>query len=543
MTDQLRPFAADNLPQAQPHRRLSGAWIWLLPIVTALLGISWVVHAWLHIGPTITIDFKGAEGVTPGKTPVKYKSVTIGKVDTVRLGPHHKKVIVTVTLDKSAENFATVGTSFWIVRPRIELGGISGVSTLFSGIYIGADTSDSTRSKHLFIGLSQPPAIRHGALGHSFLLHAKDLGSLDVGSPVYYRHIQVGKVESYHLNQDGSGVTLRVFVDSPNDRFVTGQSRFWNASGVDVSLDANGLKLDTQSLSTILAGGVAFGSYPHAQHGVSAKDGAHFQLFATKTLAMEPPDKHPYHIRMRFDHAARGLVVGVPVDFFGISLGKVVSIGLNYDKNKHAFMLVVDAVIYPRRLGDARSTLLVMAKAQGEQTDFSHLLENLVAHGLRSQIRIGNLLTGQLYIALDFMRHVPKVRYNPTTQPLEIPSVPGSFDGLQDQLAHIVDNVNKIPFARIGTHLDDALVSLNTTLKQMDVGVLSSDSPLQQNLDVTLKDVQRMARSLRILTDDLSVYPEQLIRGRRADPKLTTLPHATARFRAGQHEVRAGARP
>ena len=207
MTDESRATPPDDLPQPVVRsRRVGISLIWLVPVIAALVGLSLVVHAWLQAGPTINISFQTAEGLTPGKTPVKYKSVTIGKVEKVRLSSDRDHVIVKVALEKSAESFATADTRFWVVRPRIGLGGVSGVGTLLSGAYIGADIGDSKEEKYRFKGLELPPAITHGSPGRSFVLHAQDLGSLDVGSPIYYRRIQVGQVASYQLDKDGSEI-------------------------------------------------------------------------------------------------------------------------------------------------------------------------------------------------------------------------------------------------------------------------------------------------------------------------------------------------
>jgi paraquat-inducible protein B len=226
------------------------------------------------------------------------------------------------------------------------------------------------------------------------------------------------------------------------------------------------------------------------------------------------------------------------VEFLGINIGKVVSINLDYDESKQRFPVIVGAVVYPQRLGGAYDKLESLAKAHGENPDLSQLMGRLIDHGLRAQARTGNLLTGQLYVSLDFVPHTPAVSFDPSARPLTIPTVAGSFDKLQEQLAQIVDKIDKIPFDSIGRNLDQTLAGLNATMKQVNgqtlpefrntlKGVqktmgtasdaLSGDSPLQQNLGGTLSELQRMARSVRVLTDYLGGHPESLIRGRRPD--------------------------
>ena len=535
------PANGDALPRpVLRKRRANASLIWLVPILAAIVGVSLVVGSWLQAGPDITISFQSAQGLAEGKTPVKYKDVVIGKVDKIRLSGDRSHVLVTVALDKSAKAFATKDTRYWVVRPRIGLGGVSGVDTLFSGAYIGADTGDSNEPQEEFKGLEIPPAVTNGEPGKSYTLHADDLGSLDIGSPVYFRRIQVGRVVSYQLDKDGTGVSLQVFIDSPNDRFVDAATRFWNASGVDVSLGANGLKLNTQSLATVLAGGVAFQD-PGGPHDTTpAADGASFRLFGDETAAMAPPDGEPHYIRMRFDQSLRGLAVGAPVEFLGVNFGRVVSIRMDYDAKTQRFPLIVGALVYPERLGQAHDKLVALAKQRGDNADLSHMVGKLVEHGLRAQARTGNLLTGQLYIALDFLPHAAPAHYDPDARPLEIPTAPGSFDKLQEQMADIVGKLDKIPFDQIGNHLNDSLANLDAMLKQVNgktlpalddtmhdarktLGAandtLSADSPLQQNVGQTLQELQRTMRSLRVLTDYLGVHPESLLRGRQADPQ------------------------
>jgi len=553
MTDENRtdpdlPERGDLPRPVVKRRRVSVSLIWLIPALAAVIGLSLVINSWLQAGPEVTISFQSAEGLDAGKTPVKYKNVVIGRVSKIRLSEDRSHVLVRVALEKSAAGFATRDTRFWVVRPRIGLGGVSGIDTLLSGAFIGADVGDSKEPRSTFEGLEIPPAVNHGAPGRSFILHSDDLGSLDIGSPVYYRRIQVGRVASYELDKDGKGVSLHIFVDGPNDRFVTTDSRFWNASGVDVSIGANGLKLNTQSLATVLAGGVAFQDSPGPHDSTPAPEDAEYKLFSERALAMAPPDGEPRYLRMRFEQSVRGLAVDAPVEFLGINIGKVVSVRLDYDEKKARFPVVVGAVVYPQRLGSAYDKLEALAKARGEKADLAQLMGPLIAHGLRAQARTGNLLTGQLYVALDFVPHAPKVAFDADATPLTIPTAPGSFDKLQEQLAGIVDKLGKIPFDSIGKHLDQTLVSLDSTLKQVNAqtlpafrdtleGVkktmgsandaLSGDSPLQQNLNTTLQQVQRMARSLRVLTDYLGGHPEALIRGRVGD-KPASAPAVTA---------------
>lgn len=535
----------DELPQPEVRKsKLGFSLIWLVPLVAALVGISLLVNHAVSAGPQITVTFLTAEGIEAGKTQVKYKNVVIGKVTTMRLSKDRTHISVVIDLEKDAKAFATKGTRYWVVRPRIGASGVSGIDTLLSGAFIGADAGDSEDDQADFTGLETPPAVTHGAPGRRFVLHSTDLGSLDIGSPVYYRRIQVGRIVSYELDKDGKGVSLQLFIDGPNDRFVSKDARFWNASGVDVSLGADGLKLNTQSIATVIAGGVAFQSAPGPHDETPADEMAEFNLFNDQQTALAPPDGKPRYIRMVFQHSLRGLSPDAPVEFLGVKVGRVVSVNLDYDPVSQTFPVIVGAVVYPQRLGQADAKLRAAVGGDEEQ-QLPKILHGMVEHGLRAQARTGNLLTGQLYIAIDFDKKATKVAFNEKASPLEVPTTPGDFDHLQEQISNIVDKVAKIPFDSIGKNLDGSLQELHGTLKQVNgellpeakktlqgvnktVGTandaLSEDSPLQQNIANTLEELQRTVRSVGALTDYLGRHPEALLRGRGADapPKVIT---------------------
>ncbi|MBY4728745.1 MULTISPECIES: intermembrane transport protein PqiB [Burkholderia] len=525
----------------EPHdppvtrNRLRLSLVWLVPLVAALIGLSMVIHAWLSVGPEITITFNTAQGLEAGKTPVKYKDVVIGTVTAISLSDDSSHVVATVSFVKNARNLIRDDTRFWVVRPRVGMSGVSGIDTLFSGAYIGMDTGGSTQSRKAYTGLETPPTVINGMPGTSFALRATDLGSLDIGSPVYYRHLMVGHVASYKLDMQRRDMNLQVFIDAPYDRLVTTDTRFWNASGMDLSLDANGLKLKTQSVATIVGGGIAFAT-PEDSDAAAARANHLFTLADNETSAMAAPDGPSQLIRLRFEQPLRGLAVGAPVEFSGVNMGKVVSTQLDFDRTTRRFQSIVMVKVYPYRLGPVIEKL---QKTEGNGNPrVAQFLAGLVEHGLRAQARTGNLLTEQLYISFDFMKNAPKVPFDANATPLTLPTVPSTFDKLPEQLADIVDKINKLPLASIGKHVDSSLTNLDATLRQVNGQVLPSttraldqanqtfgalrqgiaeDGPLQENLANTLTEVQRTARSLRTLTDMLGRRPDALLRGTGAD--------------------------
>lgn len=570
-------------PQVR-KRRFSVSLVWLVPIVAGLVGLSMVVNSWLRAGPQVVVSFQTAEGLEANKTQVKYKNVVIGTVTRIALSEDRTHVNATINLDEAAQPFTREDTQYWVVRPRIGANGVSGVDTLLSGAFIGADAGRSEFTRSKFVGQETPPAVTYGEKGKRFTLHADDLGSLDIGSPVYYRRVQVGQVigysltpasqtlshdfsqsneePSYYLDNGGNlignevsrknrdndqipkqtsdkrGVDIEIFVNTPNDVFVTDDTRFWNASGIDVSVDAAGLRVNTQTISSILAGGIAFLEPNYSPDAKPAPAKHTFTLYENQETAFAPPSGEPTHFRMRFDSSLRGLTVNAPVEFLGVKVGRVVSVELDYDPKSQSFPSNVDILIYPQRLGSAYAKMVAQIGDGENDKQVALLMKRLVDRGLRAQARTGNVLTGQLYIALDFDQKAPLVRFDPSRRPLQIPTVPGSFDKLQEQLQAMVEKLSKLPIDSIANNLNGSLAELRETMRQVNGEVLpqmrgtldelqntlktanetlDEDSPARQQVIQAMDEVQRTARSVRVLTDYLSRHPESLIRGRTKD--------------------------
>ena len=547
MAESTPPVQPENdlpTPTVVKRGRFSPSLIWVVPLIAAISGLTLVVKSYHSAGPRITVSFQTAEGIEADKTEVRYKEVVIGKVAGVGLSDDHARVLVHINLDKRAADFAAEDSHFWVVRPRVSVGGVSGLTTLFSGTYLGADAGTSKQTKEEFTGLETPPGVLRGNKGRSFSLRSDDLGSLDIGSPVYFRRLLVGRITAYQLDADGKHVSVQLFVDAPYERFVTASTRFWNASGIDVTLNASGLKVDTQSLATVVAGGVAFQS-ADAGDTHEAAEGSTFDLHPDLADAMKPPDGPHVDIRMRFDETLRGLAVDSPVDFRGVVIGKVKSIELDYEPDTQTFPANVIATIYPQRLGGVYQRFI---RPGEDKMDVGALFQSLVDHGFRAQARLGNLLTQQLYIALATVPHAKPTKFDPSARPLEIPTAPGSLQEIQDQVVDILAKLNKVPFEEIGTSLRDTLHQTNALMHRLDSELapqakqmleaaqramdsanrsLAEDSPLQNGLTGTLEELRRASQSLRSLADYLQRHPEALLRGKSADaPPVMTAPPA-----------------
>lgn len=531
-----------NASLPSPKRERQRDWlpslVWLIPILAAVIGIALMVKVLVDRGPVITISFRTGEGLEAGKTKVKYKEVDIGEVQTITLSKDRSQVLVTVQLSKNAESFTAVDTHFWVVRPRLGASGISGLGTLLSGAYIGADGGTSEDTTKKFTGLEVQPTVTRDASGKQFKLHADDLGSLDVGSPIFYRRIKVGRVSAYDLDADGKGVTLRIFIDTPYDKFVGTNTRFWHASGLDIQVNSGGFKVNTQSLATVVLGGMAFQSIDDSP-GTLSKENTTFLLAQNQSQAFQEPDGRSITAMLHFNQSIRGLTPGATVDFRGVVLGEVKSVGIEYDPKRREFDMPVVIEIYPARLGRKYAK----DQAQSPYTQ-QQRIQFMVSRGLRAQLRTGNLLTGQLYIALDFFPKAPKITVQNSAQ-IELPTIPNGLDELQTQISTIANKLSKVPFEEIGHDLQKSLATLNKTLSSaerlaqtlnQDVApevaaamkdvrktldnadrTLSEDAPLQQDLRQTLQELSRAAASMKVLTDYLEQHPESLIRGKALD--------------------------
>lgn len=546
--DTSAPAPAHTTPPTPITRKWHGpSLVWLVPIVALAVGVALLIRAVLSTGPQVTIDFLSANGLRPGKTEVRYKEVVVGRVEAVTLSEKRDHVTATVRLDRSVSNIAVEDTRFWVVRPRIDTAGVSGIETLFSGAYIGVDAGESTKQKRHFTGLENPPFVLRGEPGRGFVLRTDDLGSLDVGSPILYKRNRVGRVVGYNLDPLVDELWVQIFIEAPYDKLVNPQTRFWNASGVEVSLNSSGLKVDTQTLASVISGGISF-ERPQGTQGLpQASDGSRFKLFPDRKAALAPPDGPPLRVRMVFDQSVRGLDIDAPVDFLGIEIGVIRAIRLDYDGRRKRFPVEVEAEIYPTRLGAVRDSM--RQEGDDDKRRDTTLLQRLVQNGLRAQARTGNLLTGQMYVALDFPGKVSRAELDMSTAIPAIPTVPGTLSDVQPQIAEIVAKVNKVPFDEIGRNLNDTLSqarlaieqlrpdaqaslaevrrtlqSVQETLQRADRSLLDPSAPIQRNAEQTLQDLQRAAQSLRVLTDYLQRHPESLLRGKPDDAKIPSSP-------------------
>lgn len=527
-----------NLPEstAVPKKRTKFSVVWIIPLVAAVVAIGIAVQQILMEGPTITVVFTKAEGIEAGKTFVKYKDVDIGHVTKVELAPDFRKVVITAKINKDAEGLLVEDARFWIEQPRATLSGISGIGTLLSGNYIGLEPGKSKKERRAFTGLEEPPAITFDQPGKRFRLQTATLGSIGIGSPLYFRQLNVGQVTGYDLAEDGNSINIEIFVRAPYDRYVTDQTRFWQASGIDVSMGAEGLSVRTQSVLSMLIGGIAFEASPAAENPQPAAEKTVFALFGSRAEAMAIPETMVTPYVLYFNETLHGVNVGAPVTYLGLPIGEVTAVCLDYNPAKDTIRPRVEVVIYPLRLlarVKGGSSLQTRAQSRTERRSF---FQRLVDQGMRAQLRSGNLLTRQRFVALDIFPNAPKVKVDWTKTPAELPVVPSGLQDLETKVSSIMGKIEKMPLDGIAADLKNLLVTTDGLLKRIDgeampevkasledlkrilanidATLVGKDAPAQHQLRDALQEVTRAAQGVSNLTEYLERHPEALIKGK-----------------------------
>jgi paraquat-inducible protein B len=546
-TDSDKSPSAAELPESAVGRRRRFSLVWLIPIVAAIAG-AWLVYTtFAERGPTITIVFQAAAGFEPGKTPIKYRDVQLGLVQRVRLSDDLQHVVVTARMDKSAEKVLRAGTEFWIESARITAGGVSGLGTLLSGAYIGMRPGPG-EPKREFVALETPPVYEVDVPGKRFVLRADKLGSVSAGAPIYFRGIQVGGVLGYQLDENGKDVSIYAFVHAPFDAFVRKDSRFWNASGIDVSLTAGGLSVRTESLQTIVMGGVAFDTPVDASASQIAQDNAAFPLYASYEAIQQAQYTVKVPFVLYFDDSVSGLETGASVTSQGIKVGQVTDVHLEIDPSKMTVRIPVTIELEPQRW-------VVKGGPPSSPSEAKERMAKWVKHGLRGQLQSGNLLTGQRVIALQVFPDAPNASLSYEDGVPVIPTVPSDIQVLSDRVTAVLDKLEKAPVAELVADLRDAVQQADrllsspsvrqgadglrevrplldslkrtsdaaqATLRQADTtvqsanGVLGPDSALRYDLARLLKELTTTARALRTLADFLENNPNALILGKSA---------------------------
>ncbi len=527
-----------ELPRAQvtTGRRLSV--VWLLPLIAAVVG-GWLVYdTYAKRGPVITISFHRGDGIEADKTELRFKSVRIGKVTEVRIADDLQSVIIVARIEKHFAPQLGEGARFWVVRPRVGARGVTGLGTLVSGAYIEIDPGEGPPRRR-FTGLEAPPIITADVPGNRYVLESDKLGSIQAGSGVFYRDIQVGEVLGHELAADGSRVTIHIFVRDPYTLLVRNETNFSNASGINVSVGADGIDLRTTSLQSLLVGGVTF-DLPLGKTGEPAPAGTTFWLFDSAESIGDAQYTEQVPFVLYFDDSVRGLAVGAPVEFKGIKLGSVSQIGLEVDDDSGEVRIAVTVALQPQRL----STV-------SDPNRPKDIIENLISRGLRARVQTGSLLTGQMFVELGLYPDTPAIMVDGKRTLAQIPTIPSEFVEIKESMTELLDKLRRLPLESIGEHAAATLAELEAlvTSPKIDAALtgaaasmasiravadalaaelppltaqisatladIDANSALHARLSSTLEQLEGAARAVRGLAETVERQPNAIIWGKR----------------------------
>lgn len=515
-------------------RKFSG--IWLIPILALVLGIYMVINNWMNEGPEIEIAFATANGLEQGKTKVKYRNVDMGTVQEVRLNDKNDGVIATVKLDRQALPLLRTDTRFWVVTAEVGVNNITGLDTLLSGAYLQLAPGEGKAGAREFVALEQPPLTPAGAPGLRLKLTSDRVASVTAGDTVLYKGYKVGRVESMEFTPSDKLVHYEIFIDAPYHELVSSSVRFWDASGVSVSMGADGMKIQTGSLESIVFGGVSFGLPKGVKEGEVVAADTNFKLYPTYEDILDNPFHFGTYYALTFNQSVKGLLPGAPVEFRGIQIGKVERVmfkegqALKLRTGEEGERSSIPVLIYiePGRmeLPDKESSIALIRKG----------IKRAISGGLRASMESGNLLTGAKYIGIDFYQGTPEASEGTFLEYTTIPTIETGFAQLEHRVNSILKTIDGLPLADTVANANNVLASLNQSLVgiqsilenqstqqlpvQLDktlqelrdtIGSLSPNSEAYQSLNSSLLSLNRTMGNLETLTRRLSEQPNAVL--------------------------------
>ena len=476
-----------EISKPQVNKRSGPSIVWLIPLITLLVGGWLIVKTLSEQGHQVTISFKTAEGIEIGKTKVKYKNVDIGIVEHIKFSDDFSNVILTVEFNQGSEKFLRRNTRFWVVKPQLSLRGASGLSTLISGAYIEIEPGPGAAQLH-FVGLEKQPVVKSDEQGKEIVLITQNLGSVDTGSPVYYQGLLAGEVLGHELGNDRKSIYVHAFIKDPFDQLIRGNTNFWNVSGLNVSMGADGFKLQTESVRSMIYGGIAFETPETLEQTSTDIDDLVFTLHDS----YESIEEHAYTKKIKFilffDSSVRGLNLGAPVEFKGIKIGSVLDVRLEFNSENTSFRIPVLIEIEPQR---------IIERGIQETGASYQTLNKLVERGLRARLQTGSLLTSQLYIELDMHPDSPIELSSEETPFPELPTLAtANFGAITQSAEDLLAKLNAIDIESMTTVLIDTIENANKTLKTADQTLLSANELITPEVVDNVKTSLQNFRSI-----------------------------------------------
>lgn len=477
-----------------------------MPLLAALVGGAVAWQSFADRGPLVEIRFSSGAGVQAGKTEIRHKDVVVGEVEDVLLTEDLDAVTVVARLDKVMAPYLGDTTRFWIVSARVDGSQISGLSTLFSGSYIEVDWAETPEVEaYSFEGLDVPPLTSPGTPGKRLTLKSDRTGSLDVGSPVYFRQLQVGRIERRRLTDDAAHIVFDAFIDAPYHEQIDAATRFWNVSGIDMSAGARGFKVHIETVEALLSGGIAFQSIGPGLGEPVPDSQVDYWVFEDREAAQDSlfrnENDESHRFIAEFDESVGGLNVGAPVEYDGIRVGEVVDIV--YDaSHDHEVEDRLYAVLQfqPARLGMSDLSL----------DELRRVFMLRVERGLRAQLESANLLTGAVSVRLIELRHAETQSIDFAAEPYpSIPTVPSDTQAATQDILGLIREVSRLPLQDLVAEAADLLgelkaVAANPALDAAPgelLGSLEVLSEMMNNLDEASSDLPGLLANLKALSN------------------------------------------
>lgn len=491
---------SDFTPDISTKKTIST--IWIVPIIAAILGIWVVVHNIMNEGPSFTIQFATAENLEVGKTKIKFLNVDIGMVEAITLLPNGEGILAHGKLDIKYKYLLTSDAQFWLETVQIGAGGVSGLSTLLSGAYVKVSPGTGEAGHREYIALTDPPVTRKGKEGISLLLEADNAESVSVGNSILYKGFEVGRIEAMAFNQVTNTINYDIFIEAPYNELITSSTRFWNISGVDITASAEGLAINTGSLDTIISGGVSFGASPNLSQGKPVTPGATFTLHRTFQEVLDEPFKYSRDYVVSFTQSVAGLLPNAPVSYRGIPIGFVRRIMIKemssngLEHSGSPIYVLISLEPGKLELGDTPESLSVLEQAIAASID----------HGLHASLETANLLTGSLYVELDYF---PEEERKTMTEFAGLPVLPSMSGGIQEikqSVTALLKKLNALPLENTVNNANSAIVQLDQSLLSINQILGTPDArDLPKNINATLRSLKA---TLDGLSPDSALYEE-----------------------------------
>ncbi|WP_319927040.1 intermembrane transport protein PqiB [Xenorhabdus littoralis] len=490
----------EDLTQARISKLKSWSPVWIVPIITVLIGAWILFYHFSHQGPEVTLITSNAEGIEAGKTKIKSRSVDVGVVERVSLSDNLGQVIIKARLNVGMERLLHKDTAFWVVKPQIGREGVSGLSTLLSGVFIELQPSTEGEEERTFSLLDSPPLASPDAKGMRLILTSEKAGRLTPGDPVLFRGYRVGSVETGTFDPKSRLVRYQIFINAPYDGLLTTNVRFWKDGGVAFDMSSQGLRVEVASLSTLFGGGVSFDVPKGWGLGSLVKEKEVFKLYDNENSIQNVLYTEHKDLLLFFSDSVRGLQQGAPVEFRGIRVGTVAKIPFYTEGVKqrfdNEFRIPVLIHIEPERF----------SKELGNEFYTKKELREVIARGLRATLKSGNLLTGALFIDLDFYPN-EKVWEGPNEIAGygTLPTVSGGLAQIQQKVIMTLDKINNMQiepvFIQATRTLEESQKTIKAAQKTMDElnRILASKEAqgLPKDIQNTLYELNRSMQGIQ----------------------------------------------